>query len=659
VAVTPVQKVVQMLNHMVQKGTEDKQAEEIQFARYKSFCTNTISHKQSAIDKNNELMEVLSADIEKFEAEAARLTEEIAQQDLDIATWEGDSVAATKVREIENADYIATTKDYTSSINAVDEGIAYIHAQQKDVVQGNGKGASALNQLKTSSLVPDHAREIIAAYLHKGVSDENLAVAAPEARAYESQTEGVTDLLTGLGGKFEGEKVDVHEEEGEAKHNFEVLIKNLRFQIDSATTSRSEKAKAKARYLQKAANAKGQLVDATGTRDADTKYMDDLDTTCQKKSSDFANRQQLMTEELTAIEKAIEILSSGAVAGNSEKNLPQFMQLKQKSGTALLQIKADSQNPAQIKVAAFLKEQGMKFNSRLLSALSTRVSSDPFRKVKKMIKDLVVKLMEEAAAESEHKGWCDTELSTNAQTREEKTEAVELLSSEIDELDASINSLAEQLADLTSQVAELNDSMSKATAERSEERAQNKQVISEAKEAQAAVDRAVAVLTDFYAKAADATSLAQVAKRQRNSAEPEIFDEPYQGMGAENGGVLGMLAVIGSDFDRLESDTTAAEEASQADYDSLMSDSKVDQQKKQSDIQHKSDTKGEQEHSLQEKKNDLAGNQKELDAAMAYFGKLKSSCIETGVSFEDRVKRRKEEMESLQTALRILNNEDV
>ena len=52
----------------------------------------------------------------------------------------------------------------------------------------------------------------------------------------------------------------------------------------------------------------------------------------------------------------------------------------------------------------------------------------------KMVEDLIVKLMEEANEEAEHKGWCDTELSTNEQTRKEKTEAVETLHAEIDEL---------------------------------------------------------------------------------------------------------------------------------------------------------------------------------------------------------------------------------
>ena len=40
--------------------------------------------------------------------------------------------------------------------------------------------------------------------------------------------------------------------------------------------------------------------------------------------------------------------------------------------------------------------------------------------------------------EAEHKGWCDTELSTNEQTRKEKTEAAESLHAEIDELEAEV-----------------------------------------------------------------------------------------------------------------------------------------------------------------------------------------------------------------------------
>merc|ERR1719335_872101 len=138
--------------------------------------------------------------------------------------------------------------------------------------------------------------------------------------------------------------------------------------------------------------------------------------------------------------------------------------------------------------------------------------------------------MEEANEEAEHKGWCDTELSTNEQTRKEKTEAVETLHAEIDELEASIAKLTEDISELTKAVAELDAAMAEATEIRQTEKATNTATIKDSQEAQTAVAQALTVLKEFYAKAGEATALLQ------QQQEPEIFDSPYKGMGAESGG---------------------------------------------------------------------------------------------------------------------------
>merc|ERR550532_2160324 len=176
-----------------------------------------------------------------------------------------------------------------------------------------------------------------------------------------------------------------------------------------------------------------------------------------------------------------------------------------------------------------------------------------------MIKDLIVRLMEEANEEAEHKGWCDTELSTNEQTRKEKTQAVEVLHAEIDQLEASIAKLTEDIGELTTAVAALQSDMAKATKLRQEEKAKNEQTIKDAGEAQTAVAQALTVLKEFYAKAGDATALIQ-------QTPPSIFESPYTGMQSEKGGVIGMLEVVESDFARLEADTTAAEATAQKTY---------------------------------------------------------------------------------------------
>jgi len=294
----------------------------------------------------------------------------------------------------------------------------------------------------------------------------------------------------------------------------------------------------------------------------------------------------------------------------------------------------------------------------VLSALSVHVASDPFSKVKKLIKDLLVRLMEEANEEAEHKGWCDTELSTNEQTRKEKTQAVELLHAELDELEASVAKLSEEIAELSSAVAELARAMAEATALRAEEKGNNEVTIRDSQEAQTAVAQALAVLKEFYVKAAEATAFVQ-KKQDPSSDSPDIFSSPYKGMGGESGGVVGMLEVIESDFARLEAETTASEATSQKEYDEFMTDSKVDNASKVTDSEHKTAKRQDQEQALTVKRSDLEGTQKELDAAMAYFDKLKPSCVDSGVSYEQRVSRRKEEIESLQEALRILNGEDI
>merc|ERR1719321_484194 len=192
-----------------------------------------------------------------------------------------------------------------------------------------------------------------------------------------------------------------------------------------------------------------------------------------------------------------------------------------------------------------------------------------------MIKDMIQKLMQEATEEAEHKGFCDTELTTNKQTRDSKTE-------ESDELTAESEKLTADIQQLAAEIATIDAMMAKATAIREAEKEKNKATIEDAKGAQAATQQAIAVLKEFYDKAAvqgaamtqeqetpsssinyderalqilDKTSLLQ---KSSATQKPEMEEGGYTGMG--NGGVMGMLEVIESDFARLLFETTADEQ---------------------------------------------------------------------------------------------------
>jgi len=644
--VTPVQQVINLLTNMVEKGKAATKAEQVQFATYKQFCDDTLASKQSAIAENTELIEILTAEVEKGEADAADAAREIASLEADIATWEGDEKAAIKVREIENTNYVATHKDYSESVTACEAAVAILMKTSMDVKQAS----AALMEVSRGNLVPKDAKHLLDAFLAVKTQD---VMGAPEANAYEFQSKAIVDMLSKLAAKFWDERSALEEEEANAVHSFNMLKADLESQLAFAAEAKSKQAATKARSLQAAADAKGSLEDAVTTRDDDEKYAADLTATCEQKSSDFANRQTLRAGELDAINKAIEILS-GKTVEMSEKHLPQLLQRKT---TSLAQLRSDSQNPNQKKVAAYLTRRAHELHSRVLSAFALRVSADPFKKVKKMVKDLIVKLMEEANAEVEHKGYCDMELATNEHTRKEKSEAVVMLTAEIDELTASITSLAGDMAELSAAISELDKAVSEATKVRLAEQAKNTATIADAQEGQKATETAHAVLVEFYDKAAEATSFAQ--KSSAKVGQPAIFEGAYTGMQAENGGVLGMLETIESDFERLEAETSASEAEAAKQYEEFMNDSKVDKTQKQADLDHAASKKQNQEQSLQATKTDLTGTQKELTAAVSYYEKLKPACVTAGDSYDDRVAKRKEEIESLQEALRILNGEDV
>merc|ERR1719343_1697807 len=127
----------------------------------------------------------------------------------------------------------------------------------------------------------------------------------------------------------------------------------------------------------------------------------------------------------------------------------------------------------------------------------------------------------------------------------------------------------------------------------------------------------------------------------------------------EGGNVVDFLEVILSDFARLESETAAAEEAAEEEYKKFMFDSEKDKALKENESKHKEGMKTDKESALHTAEAELKTTQEQLDKANAYYEKLKPSCVDSGISYEDRVKKREEEIQSLQEALKILAGQDL
>merc|ERR1711957_198177 len=297
--------------------------------------------------------------------------------------------------------------------------------------------------------------------------------------------------------KFEDQRLAVEKAEIAAKSNFQVLAQQLTDDIRDMDKSSAEKLEKKAERLSDAAEAKGELQITTASKAEDETKLLDTKAECIAKSEEYEKNQVLRHDEIKAIQTAQGILASPEVSGNAEKHLPQFLQ----RSFAQLRSKASDHQDNRARVVALLQSRAKKLGSRYLALVANRATDDPFAKIKKMIKDLIVKLMEEANAEADHKGYCDSELATNKQTRENKASEAEDLTAQIEKATADISQLTEEITTLADDIAAIQSQQAEAQGIRDDEKAKNQETIADAKVAQAAVEKAMQVLEDFYAKA--------------------------------------------------------------------------------------------------------------------------------------------------------------
>jgi len=660
--VTPVQKVIQMLQEMSAKGQAEKSKEAEVFAKYNSFCISTTKVKQAAIKKATEDIALYQADIQKAMSDVAVATRKIEELDATIGELEASAAKAKAQREEEHEVYLKTHADASATVDSIQRGIQSLGSGQMPAML-QAKQKAALAQVTKLAKLPVKAKRVLTSFLSQKSeftppSEEQanaLAVTAPEAAAYEFQSGGLIDMMKKLEYKFVQEKHEIEKEEMKVQAAYDMVATDLANEIQGHTDTRNAEAATKSAREQAAAESKAELEDTQKSKAADEKYLATLTAECEMASSDFESRQALRDEEMAAIAKAVEIMSSGSMSGAADKHLPALTQATK--AFSLLRAKPESKL-ARKKVAGFLQSRAAKVGSKLLSMVAEKVGSDPIEDVKKMMKDMIVQLMEQATEEADHKAWCDKELASNKMTRDKKSEGVAALTTQKDKLTADIAKLQEGIAELTRNIAQIDAAVSQATVDRQEEAAKNEETIADAKEAQKAVSEALKVLKDFYRKAATATALAQTEAMEDPPSSP--FQKSYKGMQNSSGGIVGMLEVIASDFARLEADTETSESQSATEFERFSAESEKDKAVKSQDMFTKEKTKASKTVALTDTAGDLKAMQGELDSALVYFEKLKPDCvIKAGPDYEERVARREAEIQGLEESLAFFNGQDL
>ncbi|CAJ1444852.1 unnamed protein product [Effrenium voratum] len=622
-AASVIAKVISMLESMKESGLKEKQQEEVQYAAYHSWCDAEIATKTREVGEGGEKVQLLQAGIESSLSAAETLAAQLAEKAAELEKLGAQKKNASATRSSQAESYKTTHKDYTESIQAI---------------------MGALRELKTkasadvgSFLATKASRAAFLALARRGSEPEK------SLDSLDFSSSRIEEMLTALKDKFREERAAAEKEELQLGHAHEKLLQELTLMISQGESDQSAKSQSKAKAQEAAGAQKAELADSESSVEELQKYLQEVKVTCEQKAKDYEERMKLRDGETLAITKATELLSSQQVGATQGR-----LSLQQRR-TALVARRSHSasatDDEAQRRAAQYLQSQAVKFNSRVLSSIATRLSADPMAKVRDMVKSLITKLQEESSEEMEHRQWCEKELGENKRARESRGSSVESLQAEVETTESEVAKLAVEIQELASQLAENKETLANQTETRKLEKDENTKTVDDAKTAQDAVAQALTVLKEYYS----GVQLVQTtAGSSLKGKAPEIFEGSYSGQGSE--AVVAMLEVVQADYAKLESTTAAQEAAAAKDFTQLTADMAILEVQQKKDSEHKTAQKSDKEQSAMSKKVDLRSAQKELEAAEQYYEQLQDSCSATGSTAQERAARRAEEIQSLKVS---------
>jgi len=309
-------------------------------------------------------------------------------------------------------------------------------------------------------------------------------------------------------------------------------------------------------------------------------------------------------------------------------------------------------------VAIVLRDAGIRLKSTAFQALAMRIAADPFKKVKDLIQGLIERLITEAAAEATKKGFCDTEMGKATRERNYRWTQVKQLTAFILAEEARKDALVEEIAELKKDLETVTKALEDATKLRKEQKADNAETLSTAREGLEAVNEALLVLKSFYKQAAKGEVLLQASPVDEDT-DGAGFSGAYKGNSGTSNTVLALLETIVSDFERTIRKTESAEDTASKEYVKFERTSKADIASKETKIELNTQDLNSSNTILDMKKAECQNNVDLVDESVETLMELKPTCVDTGMTYAERVSKREEEIKALNNALCLLDTNKV
>merc|ERR1719454_1235602 len=491
---------------------------------------------------------------------------------------------------------------------------------------------------------------------------------------YEFKSGGIIETLEGLLNTFRERKTTLESDNETADSDYNMAMQAKLDQLKQAEESLANKQKEKTETSEDIATSQADLTETTAMLNDDRVYLKDMTEKCETKAKLWDQRSQMRADELSALTQALSVLES-AVAEKAEATGEGGRSLNQKETeakeTEATEVKAvsfvqemvirkmtpDEDAAKRDKLVSLLTSVGKKINSMVLNTLALKVAKeDPFKKIKGMIQEMIEKLLQEEADEANHKGWCDTEISKTLKDRDYRLRDITDLHSSIEKLNARKEKLNLTKTELTEEIATLEEDLENQTAARAEEKAEHEQTIADGEEGLEAIKEAIDILDHFYKAAAKAF----VQQPSVDDEAPDAgFDDTYKASQGAATGILGMMEVIMGDFERTIKETTAAEEQAKRDFIEYERETKMSIAAKKNALEATTTELTEGMDNLSTAEDELRTQQELLDTAVKTWEELLPGCVaDPGMSYEERVARRNQEMQALKDCYCILDDQE-
>jgi len=685
-----VGKAVELLKTLQQQILKEGEEEAATYNKFACFCKDTTSEKSEAIKKGEDEKAKLIASIESKSAERERLDGLIDRLIADIKKVEKEMKKLTKDRKETEASFDQTVADMEPALTGLRGAIKAVKNSKPDSFVQVAFHDEVRNAVMLADAMGFTSAQAAAKIFLQAPSNE------VPMENYKFHSEGIISTLEKLLTEFQDEINKVNKAEVQSAHEYDMAMQDKKNVKAGHASSMEKTKKAKAEASARIASLNEQLSTVSATLLDDKEYLMTLSKMCSDKAKTWDQRSQARADELATLTQATEVvetevaeatsaktarlmqtgaslrmvrsmaqdehymnyLEAAAEAADAAAGAPSFIQ--QHSAPSFLQqrsVKAPADDKAQAMIAHLLKADGTRLKSTLLASLASKISSDPLAKVKGLIQELIEKLLQEAAQEANEKGFCDKATSDAEQKRDYAAEAIASLNAEMSTLEATTATLTEELEELAEQITELKDNRGKALDERAAEKKENEATIRQADSGLSALNMVIELLDKFYKTLKKSKVDLSLAQGPIDDAPDAGFEggEAYTGAQAAAGGILGMLDVMKSDFERTISQTEKEEEDSAKDHMEFMTQSGISLAEKEEAVKLKTKQNDSAKARLEEAGETFEDKAKTLRDAVEELLELKPKCVDTGMSYEDRVARREDEIESLKKALCIFD----